>query len=220
MKCLLFDFDGTLADTRGAILQTLRETLEKFGDPPKGEIESSLLGLPLKEIFAKISGVRDSAFLDKCVKIYREEFPRNCGGVFLFPGVRETLGALREMGIVLAITSSRGRNSLLELVDMLEVRGFFAVIIGEEDVDRPKPAADAAQLALAKLAMPREAALAVGDTIYDIGMGQAAGVKTCAVTYGNQPAEMLAKACPDFMISAFPQLLALEFLNPPDMSGD
>lgn len=214
MNCLLFDFDGTLADTREAIFITMKGTLEKLGRPPQAGIEASLLGLPLKDIFAKLSGVEDKAFIRECVKTYREDFPGNCAGIVrLFPGVRETLEILRERGDALAITSSRGRQSLLELVDMLELRRFFAVIVGEEDVERPKPAADAALLALAKLSMPRDAALAVGDTIYDIGMGQAAGVKTCAVTYGNQPASMLAQARPDFMISAFPQLLAMEIWN-------
>lgn len=213
MNCLLFDFDGTLADTAEAILITLRKTLEKCGHPVE-HINAALLGLPLWEIFARLSEEMDAAFLKKCVQVYRRDFFANCPGrVSLFPGVRETLAVFKDRGDALAITSSRGRQSLLELVDMLDIGAFFEVIVGEEDVERPKPAADVADLALALLAMPKAGSLVVGDTIYDVGMGKAAGIKTCAVTYGNQSADMLAEARPDFMISSFPQLLDIDLPN-------
>lgn len=211
MSCLIFDFDGTLTNTLPAIMITLRDTLlrMKWPPPPEGFL-MPLIGLPLKEIFARASGSDDDALLAECVRLYRRDFNGNCEGrISLFPGVKDTLDALVGRGDFLAIASSRGRESLFHLIRQLGLESYFQVIAGEEDVMRPKPAADVVLYALQKLDHSRNGALMVGDTVYDIGAGKAAGIKTCAATYSNQSCAELLAAQPDYVINSFPEILSI-----------
>ena len=127
----------------------------------------------------------------------------------LFPGVRETLETLAARGIPMAIASSRGQHSLTMLVKMLGIDRFIPAdrCFGLQTVARPKPAPDLVYVILGKLGVKPEETLVVGDTVYDIEMGRNAGCHTCAVTYGNQSADTLAGAFPDYIIDDLRKLL-------------
>lgn len=108
--------------------------------------------------------------------------------------------------------NERGNNSLEELLEMLDVRQHFAVVVGVDNVDKAKPDPEAILYILKSMHINACDALMVGDMPVDIAMGQNADVKTCAVTYGNSPREDLEKSHPDHLIDDFCQLLALSHL--------
>lgn len=203
-----FDFDGTLADTTAAISATVIGTLVSL------ELERvapaqvlPLIGLPLSEAFSSL-GVAP-AWLPTCVLRYRELFVSHAPTVQLFPEVRSCLDYLRQLGIPMVIVSSRGRTSLLDLLDRLDVRRYFDAVLGEEDVPRKKPAPDLVIAASQAIGVPLHRILVVGDTTYDIEMGNAAGSHTCAVTYGNHEWERLASAHPHHRLDSLAGLGAL-----------
>ena len=78
---------------------------------------------------------------------------------------------------------------------------------GEDETLRPKPAPDLALKAMDSLGIEGSQTLVVGDTIYDLQMGAAAGCRTCGVTYGNQSAADLSEAGADCLIDDFADLL-------------
>ena len=211
MKLLIFDFDGTLADTNRAILLTIAQTLDELGQkPPPGEDFTPYIGLPLARIFELACGTRDEQLVARAVRRYRERFPENCKtSVRLFPGVREGLSQLRDAGLVLAIASSRGKSSLLALTDHLGITAEFAHIAGEEDVANPKPAPDIARLVAHRAGVPADCAMFVGDTVFDIACDKAAGMTTCGVSYGNHTGAQLLEAGADHVIDAFSELPAV-----------
>ena len=211
MKLLIFDFDGTLADTGRAILLTIAQTLAGLGQKmPPGEDFTPYIGLPLGRIFELACNTRDEQLVARAVRGYREKFPENCeASVRLFPGVREGLSQLRDAGMTLAIASSRGRDSLLALTDLLGITADFAVIAGEEDAPRPKPAPDIARLVAAQAGIPAQRAMFIGDTVFDIGCGKAAGMTTCGVSYGNHTRAQLLEAGADHVIDTFSELPAV-----------
>lgn len=210
MKLLIFDFDGTLADTGAVILQTTAQTLArlKLPLPPEASLKK-WIGLPLAEIFANACDTRDEELISEAVKIYRARFPENCGTVKLYPGVRQGLDKLRRAGMMLALASSRERNSLLSLTNLLGITNDFNVIAGEQDVIRHKPEPDIVNFVLKATNITPDCAMFIGDTVFDIAAGRAAGVKTCGVTYGNHKRERLLAAGADYVINEFPGLLPL-----------
>ena len=149
----------------------------------------------------------DDATADECDKTYRELFAINNkkGIVKPFPNVVETIEEMYAMGVVIAIASSRGRDTLVDFLEEMGIRKYISYIVSAQDVRNAKPAPDMVNLVLAHTEDNLDDVLMVGDTVFDIDMGINAGVKTCGVTYGNGKEDELQSA--DYIISDFRQLL-------------
>ena len=101
MSAIIFDFDGTLADTQSGILATSQETLRGMGRKPADEAAlAATIGLPLRENFTRGAGL-DEEEADRAVAIYRAIFDETAVPLISsFPGVEETLRTLSERGIL------------------------------------------------------------------------------------------------------------------------
>ena len=207
-RLVILDFDGTLADTQPIIVASLQRTLEELHLPPRTDAEcAAIIGLPLAECFATLCGV-DSATAGRCAEVYRRVFDElnTDGAVTLFPHVLETLKALHDKGLQLAICSSRGRPTLEGFVRDFHLEPYVKMVVSASDVQHHKPHPEPVQIILDKLGIPAEETLVVGDASYDILMGRAAGCRTCGVTYGNQSAAQLRAAGADHLIDRFDAL--------------
>ena len=208
-KNILFDFDGTLADTREGIIRTVQGTLQHMSLPTADpDAVAKTIGLPLTECFHTATAVPEDR-VDEAAAIYRDIFPSLAlDHITLFPGILATLAFLRDNGTVMAIVSSRHHMLLDPLMTSLGITRYIPLshAYGEDETLRPKPAPDLALKALSDLKIEACQTLVVGDTIYDLQMGAAAGCRTCGVTYGNQSRQQLLAAHPDHLIDTFPAL--------------
>ena len=217
MNCrlILFDFDGTLGDTRHNIVITMQQSMRQLGLPVADEaVCASVIGLPLKDCYRHIYPNLNDTRAEACAEAYRQLFFANAKDLVPqpFPQVKETLHTLQEMGMVMTIASSRTSASLHRLVDDMGLRQYISFIVGSDEVTRHKPDPEAVLLTLKHFepsGISADQALVVGDMPYDILMGRAAGVRTCAVTYGNAPLSDLQAAGADHIITSFPALLPL-----------
>ncbi len=200
---VVFDFDGTLADTRHSILSTYAETFRRLGRPHPGEDRvAATIGVPLHIAFRSVTDMTEEESLEAC-DVYREAFAnRELDEVRLFHGVDEVLDRLHERGVPLAIASSRSHHSLRRLIEHLGLAGRFTAVAGREDARREKPYPDMLLGVSHRLGIDAGDLLMVGDTTFDIHMGHNAGAPTCAVTYGNHSREELAGANPTFMVDS------------------
>ena len=209
-KNILFDFDGTLGDTREGIIRTVQGTLKRMGLAEADPTEvSKTIGLPLPDCFRLATSTPESR-IDEATAIYREIFPALAlDHITLFPSVLETLALLHDKGIRMAIVSSRHHMSLDPLVQCLGIIQYIPIenVYGEDEALRPKPAPDLALKILREMELKAADTLVVGDTIYDLQMGAAAGCLTCGVTYGNQSRQQLLSAHPDHLIDHFCSLV-------------
>ena len=210
MAAIIFDFDGTLADTQRGIIATAQEVLRRMGREPADERAlAATIGLPLKENFTRGAGLSE-ADATQAVDIYREIFQTFAiPAITLFPGVEEVLATLSARGVPMAVASSRGQFSLEGLMHHLGLDRYIPLsfVFGVETAARPKPAPDILYVILGKLGAKPEETLVVGDTTFDIEMGRAAGCYTCAVSYGNQSAGQLASASPNYLLDDLRKLL-------------
>ena len=210
MPAIIFDFDGTLADTRRGILATAQEVLHRMGREPADEAAlSATIGLPLRENFTRGAGLSGED-ADRAVEIYREIFETIAiPTIDLFPGVEETVATLKERGLPMAVASSRGQRSLEILMQHTGLDRYIplSLVFGVEAAARPKPAPDLIYVILGRLGAKPEETLVVGDTTFDIEMGRAAGCYTCGVSYGNQSADTLAGASPNYLLDDLRRLI-------------
>ena len=206
---LVFDFDGTLADTTEGILKTTEATLERMGLPAADPaLVQQAIGLPLQGSLraAGVPEERIAEGVDTYHELFYELAPRH---ISIYPGVKEGLEMLAAQGVRMGIATSRSEHSLVTLLSEHGILHHFEVLGTVQCVERPKPAPDLVQWVLERFGAAPEEAMVIGDTTYDIEMGTAAGCRTCAVSYGNHPVERLLTANPDHIVSSITEIAAL-----------
>ncbi len=207
-ELLIWDFDGTLADTRGVILATFTALWDErgLGDCDLVAVRAAI-GLPLSDVLADLTGTRDPDGIVELVAHYRRIFaelvPTRAD---LFPGMDDLLARCTDAGFAQAITTSRGRASLEPMLEAFGIAERFAVVLTDEDVEHPKPHPEMARRAIRTVGANPARALLIGDTTYDLEMGRGAGAATCGVTWGNQTVETLGTVTPDHLVDTVDEL--------------
>ena len=141
MKLIIFDFDGTLADTRQLIVNTMQQTIQELELAPRTDDQcASMIGLPLKQAFTDLIPMTNEMG-DQCAETYRRIFNENNASYVIptFPNVIDTLLHLSAEGYILTMASSRSRKSLLDFVHTMHLEEIFPYILGADDVTHAKP---------------------------------------------------------------------------------
>ena len=224
MKYILLDFDGTIGDSKALIVRTFQDSMRQMGKEVKSAEEcAGTIGMRLSEAFALLynTSIEEG---ERCADVYHKIFLQNWEtlGMKPFPHAVETIKELHKRGFVLAVASSRGRDSLLDLIRQMGFEDCISSVVAQEDVTHVKPEPDMVFKALMEIAgrkvdkedchvlpdelkgMLRETVV-VGDMAFDVDMAHNAGVKAVAVTYGNGTREQLASA--EWMIDDFAEIL-------------
>ena len=206
IKCVIFDFDGTLADTAEGILRTEEAMLLEMGLPkPQGGEAQMRQGIGLALRDSLHVGCRiEEARLDEAVATYRRLFDEIAFDyIVAFPGVKDTLQYLYDKGYLLGIATSRSRRTLEYLLRKMDIAQYFTYMTSVESTPNHKPAPDLALMLLDMFGVKGDDTLVVGDTIYDLQMGRNAGCHICGVTFGNHSAEQLRSQNPDYVVDSF-----------------
>lgn len=209
-KAIFFDFDGTLADTAPGIVLTMQKAFEAMGLPqPTSTQVRQTIGLPLVEAVRRLGNFSPSE-AEHGTEVYRQLFPQyEVGNVKIFPHICETLEALHNKGLRMAICTSRTGVTLDLIMQRFGLAPYFETKITCNDGCRPKPAPDMVLALLDRMALKPNEVMVVGDTTFDIEMGNAAGCATVAVTWGNHSAQQLSSAHPTYTITSIDQLLSI-----------
>jgi len=211
-RLIIFDFDGTLGDTRRNIVTTMLMTIERLRLPQRNETQcASTIGLPLINCFKTLFPELRQEEAQLCAETYRQLFTENLQMIKPqpFPLVKETLRALKESGRILTIASSRSHKSLVELTHDMGIADYISYLIGADDVKNAKPNPEPVLNTLTKMKFKASETLVVGDMAVDILMGSHANVKTCGVTWGNGTKEEMLSAGADFIINTMDELIGI-----------
>ena len=212
IKLIIFDFDGTLGDTRRNIVTTMQMAIKEMQLPSRTEAEcASTIGLPLAGCFRTLFPDIQDELIPRCAETYRRIFNENLQKITpeAFPGVVKTLKALKSQGFTLTIASSRSRNSLTELTRDMGIADHISYLIGADDVKEAKPQPEPVLKTLAAMQFAASETLVVGDMAVDVLMGANARTKTCGVTWGNGTREDLKEAGADFIIDRMEELIEI-----------
>ena len=208
-KLIIFDFDGTLGDTRRNIVTTMQMTFAELHLPNRSEEAcAATIGLPLEGCFQTLFPELSEQAVLTCAETYRRIFAENLQTMNPnpFPGVVETLKRLKQQGHTLTIASSRFHASLEELTRNMGMADAFSLLVGSNDVKQAKPNPEPVLNTLKALHFDASQTLVVGDMAVDILMGANAGAKTCGVTWGNGTREELESAGATFIINRIEEI--------------
>lgn len=210
---VVFDLDGTLVDTPRGIVETFTAALAAMSTPtPDPTAIRATIGLPLERAFGMLLGVPpDDPAVPHGVGLYQALFrelvlPR--ARALVYPGVADGLATLQAQGVALAVATSKHYVSADALLRAAGLRDHFDVVVGADQVTRPKPDPEMGRLIARRLAIPAEHAVMVGDTTHDLLMARAAGMRSVAVTYGVHSVQELASSDPTWIVDTFDDVLA------------
>ena len=212
IKLIIFDFDGTIVDTQKTIIVSKQETLRQMGlNVASEQACADTIGMSAKIGFQKLCPELSDDMIDLCMKKYREIFNeiKKIVPPVLFPNMIETLNKLKEKKIVCTIATSRGRKSLIEFLESMNIAQYFSYLLAAEDTTQLKPNAEPVKKTLNDLSYNVENTLVVGDMPFDILMGKNAGVYTCGVTYGVSDKKSLLEVGADLVIENIIDLLEI-----------
>ncbi len=187
---VLFDFDMTLVDSSYIVTECTNKLADMFGLRRITREElMTMIGLPLVDSWKRQWGRFEQEWLDT----YRAKFrDAEHGGMREFPGTRSVPRLLRTAGIKTGVVSNRSFARLA--VETAGLTDLFDVVVGLEDVTKPKPDAEPLLCALDRLGERRENAVYVGDTDIDMQTAVHAGVRGIGMTTGNFTPEGLRLA--------------------------
>lgn len=198
-ELIIFDFDGTLSDSKTSIVLTFQHACRSLGYPvPAPEVIAPLIGLPLVEMFpgslpaTAERGALSTDEVDALVQAYRKAYiPIDREHTALFAGVEALLTSLADFKLAIATSKTQsGANASLTRSGLFPR---FDLIVGHDTVARPKPNPDMIEHVLAELGVAADKTVMVGDTHFDLEMADAAGVRAVGVSWGMHGAEGLKR---------------------------
>ncbi|MDF2679789.1 MAG: pyrophosphatase [Brevibacillus sp.] len=208
IQALLFDLDGTLLDSRDAVIDAVSFTADQYA-PGHFSREELLarFGESFDDFLAAVAasaGAPDKKeVLDRYFAYVRENHEQH---VKLFPFVREGLEKLQAAGYELAIVTNKQREFAVAGLELAGIDHLFASIVTVDDVSRGKPSAEPVQKALAELGRRPEQAMMIGDSRFDVLAAVGAGVSSVVLEWYGQ--EEWQYAIPDFRFADFQAFVA------------
>lgn len=183
-KLILFDFDGTIADTSEGILDSHCYTLKDFGCKiPTEEVLRKLIGGNLLNIYTKTFGFTEERARE-AISMYRKRYADvGIHKASLYPNFKNLLIKLKENGVSIGVATLKYEKFAKQMLFEMNVDGYFDVVFGMDKND----SFDKAMLitkCIDKLSCEKEETLFIGDTMNDYVGAEKAGVDFLGVTYG------------------------------------
>ncbi len=191
---LIFDLDGTLADTIGGIRDGVNLTMEQYGFPTRSYEEIRLaIGNGARELIRKSmppSAAEDSMLVDRAFADYNGFYAQTYGNCQIYDGIMESLAELAKRGYILAVLSNKQDVYVKTIVAELFPQIAFAFVAGQTDL--PKKPDPAVPLMIAKeLRVSPEQTAFVGDSEVDIQTARNAGMFAVGCSWGYRERKLL-----------------------------
>jgi phosphoglycolate phosphatase/pyrophosphatase PpaX len=207
-RTIVFDFDGTIANTLPLIYRVFNTVLEpRIGRRlPDAEIRSHF-GPPDQTILGRYVGeVEQAAAFAEYVERYRAHHHEH---VHLYDGIHDLLVAARQDGVRIGVMTGKSRVTAKISFHALGIDDLIDVLVAGDDVAMPKPHPEGVLRVLAELGHTTgEPGAMVGDSAADVYAGRDAGLTTVGVTWGVPEHDDLRAAGPDVICDSTAELAA------------
>lgn len=201
---IIFDWDGTLIDSVGLIVDAMRYAAEKHGLTVTDEATKSIIGIALVDAFPMLFP-NDSDKYDELLATYSEYYVKHCDNDKLFDGIKELIQDLHAQGKTLAIATGKKRKGLQRVLPNSRIEAFFITTkTADETAGKPNPLM--LEQILVETGTRIEDAVFIGDSIHDIRMANAIQMDSIAVSYGCEKADVLVNENPAMLVNSVNEL--------------
>jgi phosphoglycolate phosphatase len=211
---VVFDLDGTLADTLRDISDAVKVSLEHFALPVQPlERVRAFIGDGLPQLMSRAAGTNDPDRVAGLVERFRDYYSLNyLRHTHLYPGMEEAVSALRRAGCPISVLSNKPHDSTQRICNALRPAGSLDAVAGASDEYPKKPDPTAALLLAERMGRPPQRVVMVGDSAIDVQTARNAGMRCVAVTWGFRDRPELEAARPDAIVDR-PEQLPLVILG-------
>ena len=212
-KLAIFDCDGTLVDSQANICLAMEHAFDEAGlTPPSRHATRRIVGLSLVEAMRVLLPDADAQLHSDMAERYKASYLvlRNNGLEHepLYDGIHALLSSMDESGWLLGVATGKSDRGLERCLDHHGIKGLF-VTLQTADRHPSKPHPSMVYQALADAGAAAANAVVIGDTVFDIHMGKAAGTRTIGVNWGYHPVDELRGAGADAIAESMDELAAL-----------
>jgi len=207
-RLLVFDWDGTLADSTTIIAEAIQRACCDLGLPTPDDVAARfVIGLGLADALRHVAPTLAAEDYPRLSERYRHHYLSREPEIPLFAGAREMLDELDARGFLLAIATGKARAGLTRaLVQQRLEHRFIASRCADEGFPKPHP--DMLLALMDRCGVEPVETLMIGDTTHDLELARNAGACALAVTYGAHAAEGLAGCSPLATVGSIPELAA------------
>jgi phosphoglycolate phosphatase len=208
---IVFDLDGTLADTAPDLVRALNETMDLEGLPrARLEVVRNMVGQGARVLIERAAGLHNVTFsaerLDQLtqafIEFYRADIAREST---VFPGVEAALDSLAALGAKLAVCTNKRTDLSQQLLDALGLIGRFSAVVGADSVTDRKPHPEHYRAAVTRAGGVVRRSVMVGDTAADVAAARGAGAPVAVVSFGYFEGDC-AKLGADALLDGFAEL--------------
>lgn len=206
-RLLVFDWDGTLADSESRIVAAAQSAIDTLGLPSRShEQVRAIIGLAMSEACRALFPDMQKGQQGRFIACYREYYLRNTGHpVPLFPGAEATLRGLADRRYHLAVATGKGRRGLDRDIASHNLGALFSATRCADDAPS-KPHPQMLVDIMGELAVAGAQTLMIGDTAYDMEMARNAGVACVAVGTGVHDRQRLLEFDPLALLDSIAEL--------------
>jgi HAD superfamily hydrolase (TIGR01509 family) len=205
-EAVIFDWDGTLADTRKVILASFHKALrDTLNCDATDEFIERRIGVGAAGTFREIlqeKGISfDDALIKRLVEVKVQVEIEKTNEAELFEGAQELLESLKGK-VKLALASMNNRDVIDHMLNELKVREFFSVVLTGDEVTKSKPDPEIFLKSALKLGTRPNKCVVVEDSIFGVKAAKAGKMGCAAVLTGVYSREELGKANPDLIVDS------------------
>lgn len=201
---IIFDFDGTLMDSVGLIVDSMAYSAKLHGLTVSETATKSIIGIALVEAIAMLFPDNPEKH-EQIFASYADYYVKHCENDKPFVGILPLLQQLQQQNKILAIATGKKRVGLERHFEISGLKPFFSISrCADETAGKPNP------LMLEEILAETDKSLAeavmIGDSVHDIRMANNLGMDSIAVSYGCETADNLAKENPTIIVETVAQL--------------
>ncbi len=201
-KLLVFDLDGTIADTRVDLANAVNYALQRLG---RTELSVAVIGNFVGDGLQKLMERSLNATggnterLEDAVESFKSYYKEHLvDNTVLYPGVGEALKSIKEQELV--VLTNKPRHYSIPILEHLGVSSLFKEVYGGDTFPVKKPDPFPLLEVIKRYGVEKNQTLMIGDSLIDVNTARSAGVLICAVSYGFTDREKLASVYPDHLI--------------------
>ncbi|MGN0548910.1 MAG: HAD family hydrolase [Acutalibacteraceae bacterium] len=211
---VLFDFDGTVADTGEGVFFCVRHAIDVHGlEQPSDEEIRKFIGPPMTVSFHTLYPWLTDDDVESLMVSYREKYAETgLYKYYLYDGMTELLQKLKANGVKTAVASSKPQEALTEIIKVSGIDKYFDCIVGADKRYKDSDKAMIVNSAIEKTGVTdRSRILMVGDRKFDIVGAHKAGIVCAAVLFGYGSREEFVEYKADYIVESCEEIADIVF---------